>query len=175
MLDVGRKGDDRIVKLHSRLSGDGTDTRYATLSYCWGNANHLRLEAGTSKALEEGISAMELPRTMRQAVAVVRELGLRFLWIDSSCIIQDSVQDWQEQSALMGSIYRHSHINLAASSSDSSDGGLVFDRDPQSVQPLQVTCRFPFNEFAKPSRLYKIIPGKPYLNSIEKAPLNSRG
>jgi hypothetical protein len=36
---------------------------------------------------------MELPRTMRDAVTLVRELDLRFLWIDSLCIIQDCKDD----------------------------------------------------------------------------------
>jgi hypothetical protein len=112
---------------------------------------------------------------MRHAVAVVRELGLRFLWIDSLCIIQDSADDWRVQSASTGSIYQHSHINLAASSSTNSEGGLVFDRDPQSAQPVQVTCRFPFDHATNPYRLYNILLQKPYFESIEQEPLNSRG
>lgn len=112
---------------------------------------------------------------MRHAVAVVHELDLRFLWIDSLYIIQDSADDWRAQSALMGSIYQHSHINLAASSSTNNESGLVFDRDPQSVQPVEVTCRFPFDHATNPSRLYNILPQKPYFESIEEEPLNSRG
>ncbi|KAH0536429.1 hypothetical protein FGG08_006698 [Glutinoglossum americanum] len=174
VVDIGLKGD-RIIKLQSRPSGDGQNANYATLSYCWGGSNHIRLEIATLKRFQEGINVMELPRTMRHAVALVRELGLRFLWIDSLCIIQDSVEDWRTQSALMGSIYQHSHINLAASSSTNSEGGLVFDRDPQPVQPVQVTCRFPFDHATNPSRLYNILLQKPYFESIEKEPLNSRG
>ncbi|OCK95970.1 HET-domain-containing protein, partial [Cenococcum geophilum 1.58] len=187
VLDLGRRGDT-TVKLYlspSTDGGQGRRERYATLSYCWGAANHLKLEGAVLQSFQAGINTSELPRTMRHAVGLVRELGLRFLWIDSLCIIQDSIDDWRTQSALMGSIYQHSHINIAASTSEDSEGGLFFSRVPQTVRPVQVTCHFPFGRpnilsrllhrrNAQP-RLYNVLQQKPYFESIEQATLNSRG
>jgi hypothetical protein len=173
VLDL-EAGGPETVKLRSQLSFKG-DTKYATLSYCWGNSNHLRLEKATLDRFQDGINVAELPKTMQQAVAIVRELDLDFLWIDSLCIIQDSTDDWRAQSAMMGSIYQHSHISLAASSSTDSEGGLTFERDPQIIQPVQVTCRFPFDNYTSPPGIYNIFPQQPYLEWVEKEPLNSRG
>lgn len=62
----------------------------------------------------------ELPRNFRDAIIVTRVLGLRYLWIDSICIIQDSKDDWEEQIGKMGSIYGTAHLVIAATSSASS-------------------------------------------------------
>jgi hypothetical protein len=177
VIDVGYCGD-RTIKLLSRTALDQIRARnhpYATLSYCWGDARHLKLESATLERFERGINIMELPRTMRQAVAAAREVGVRYLWIDSMCIIQDSRDDWRIQSAFMGSIYRHSHINFAASASSTSEGGLFFERNPQSIRPIQVTCHFPFDQSGIPSRLYNVVRQKPYHETVGQAPLNNRG
>lgn len=44
--------------------------------------------------------------------------------------------DWEIESALMGSVYGHASVNLAAASSCDARGGLFFDRDPVVVQPF---------------------------------------
>ena len=175
VLNVGCKGDSRVVKLDTRLSSIRCVTDYATLSYCWGDVDHLKLESATMERLRQGVQIKDLPRTMRHAVALIRELGLRFLWIDSLCIIQDSVDDWRTQSALMGSIYQHSKINLAASASTNSESGLVFDRDPKSIQPVQVSCRFPFNHAKNPVQLYNVQLQNAYTEPVIEAPLSTRG
>jgi len=52
--------------------------------------------------------------------------SLKYLWIDSLCIIQDSKSDWEIESAKMGQIYRGSTITIAATSAtDSRDGCFV--------------------------------------------------
>ena len=65
----------------------------------------------------------DLPKTFRDAVRITRELGERFLWIDSLCIIQDYEEDWAREAAMMAEIYSHSYCTLAAlSSNDSTEG-----------------------------------------------------
>jgi len=52
-----------------------------------------------------------------------------YVWIDSLCIIQDKVEDWQIEAAKMGAIYCHSFCNIAATGFQ--DGRNVFvRRDP---------------------------------------------
>lgn len=55
-----------------------------------------------------------MPKTFRDAVIVTRAVGLRYLWIDSLCIIQDDSNDWEVQSALMGRIYRQATMTIMA-------------------------------------------------------------
>ncbi len=64
----------------------------------------------------EGIDIDDLPPTFRDAVTVVRKLGLRYLWIDSLCIIQKDLEDWQIESARMSSIFRNAYLVLGAAS-----------------------------------------------------------
>ncbi|KAF2186748.1 hypothetical protein K469DRAFT_687100 [Zopfia rhizophila CBS 207.26] len=49
---------------------------------------------------------------------------LRYLWIDSLCIVQDDEADWREEAAKMSSYYSQAYITLAATMSNNADGGL---------------------------------------------------
>jgi len=121
-----------------RLVGghDASSRRYATLSHCWGKAQISRLLADNQTELERGIAIHTLPATFRQAIQVARFLDIRYLWIDSLCIIQDSAADWEVESAAMAKVYGYAHVNIAAASSLDSGGGLFFDRDPRNILPF---------------------------------------
>ncbi|KUJ19671.1 HET-domain-containing protein [Mollisia scopiformis] len=70
------------------------------------------------------IPLKRLPKTFNEAIKITRKLGLRYIWIDSLCIIQDSLDDWRQESALMGKVYSHCFCMLAAVSSSNCHGGL---------------------------------------------------
>ncbi|KAH6677171.1 hypothetical protein B0J14DRAFT_475992, partial [Halenospora varia] len=55
-----------------------------------------------------------LSKTFVDAISITRFMGIRFLWIDSLCIIQDSVDDWEIESSLMDYVYENATINIAA-------------------------------------------------------------
>jgi hypothetical protein len=78
-----------------------------------------------------------LPATFRDAVTITRKLGLRYLWIDSLCIIQDSKPDWEHEAALMASIYKSAHITLAAESASNSHEGILHPRH-FSFSPIEI-------------------------------------
>jgi hypothetical protein len=50
-------------------------------------------------------------------------LGLKYIWIDSLCIIQDDIEDWRRKGSNMASIYSRAYITLAATSSTNCNGG----------------------------------------------------
>ena len=52
---------------------------------------------------------------------------MQYIWIDSLCIIQDSLEDWEAQAARMAATYRGSYVNLAASFSPHCQGGMIHD------------------------------------------------
>jgi len=113
---------------------------YATLSHCWGptEKGFARLErANSQKFLTTGIDWKDLSRNRNfaHAVEMTRRLGLRYLWIDSLCIIQgpDSLNDWHTEAPLMHRVYRNAHINIAASHSRDRDGGIFFERDVADI------------------------------------------
>jgi Heterokaryon incompatibility protein (HET) len=64
-----------------------------------------------------------LPKTFQDAVSFVRRLGIRYLWIDALCIVQDDPDDWRRESAKMASIYQQSFLTIAASRSPDGKSG----------------------------------------------------
>jgi hypothetical protein len=47
----------------------------------------------TLRSRYEGIAMSRLPKTLQGAISVTRRLNIRYLWVDSLCIIQDSMED----------------------------------------------------------------------------------
>lgn len=97
-----------------------------TSSLCqWGKKSKRCVTTqATLESRKSGISWNELPKTFQEAISITRELGLNRLWIDSLCVIQDSKEDWQLESAEIAGIYQNAFLTLAATSSPDSDGGL---------------------------------------------------
>lgn len=114
---------------------------YATLSHCWGPNPEtvIRTTAATLDAHLAGIPLSRLSKTFRDAVAVCRAVGLRYLWIDSLCIVQDDAADWERESAVMGDIYRLSRLTVAASGSPGSSGGCFLPRSRDAHAPVRYT------------------------------------
>lgn len=133
LIDVGLPdGSENLKLLDTRQSGisDDVELEYATLSHCWGETEHIATNTVTMKKYEAGIAFSELNRTFQDAVLVTRALGLRYVWIDSLCIIQDSDSDWQRESSLMGSVYSGGAINIAADAAEDGDQGFLSKRTP---------------------------------------------
>jgi len=103
---------------------DGMTGTYACLSHCWGK---LEMPVKTTKAkLNDHLRSIpwaSLPKTFQDAVKISRRLGLRYLWIDSLCIIQDSDEDWQKESGQMAAIYQNGFVTIAAVSASDFRGG----------------------------------------------------
>jgi hypothetical protein len=60
---------------------------------------------------------------------VTHELGMRYIWIDSLCIIQDDIVDWEGESKKMGEAYGNSKVTLAALKSEDGHGGCFIEND----------------------------------------------
>jgi hypothetical protein len=86
----------------------------------------------TTETLEDNklnLAWDKLSKTFQEAVAMTRQLGVRYLWIDSLCIIQDNAEDWNIEAANMGNIYKNAYVTLAATASSCGAGGLFTERD----------------------------------------------
>lgn len=106
----------------------GRNQAYATLSHRWGQAPPVTvLTTENCQELLHKIRFESLSKTFQDAVLVTRKLGLDYLWIDSLCIIQKGElheSDWQRHVRDMSRIYENCIINIAASYSQDSHGGL---------------------------------------------------
>ncbi|KAH8597733.1 heterokaryon incompatibility protein-domain-containing protein [Bisporella sp. PMI_857] len=118
---------------------------YATLSHCWGTVNVIQTTKETLMQRIRGIDWESLPRTFQDAITIVRALKIRFIWIDSLCIIQDDDQDWKLESARMATIYSNSYVNIAATGASDSRGGCLSPRSLKHVSRTFEIGSFPIN------------------------------
>lgn len=120
-------------------SSEARGQQYVTLSHCWGKKKIPRLLFDTEAELRAGVGLDYLPKTFQDAVAITRELGYKYIWIDSLCIIQDSRQDWEIQAKIMALVYVNSVFTIAALKSPGSYGGcFTTERNSLALRPLDL-------------------------------------
>ncbi|KZZ98558.1 Heterokaryon incompatibility [Moelleriella libera RCEF 2490] len=79
-----------------------------------------------------------LPKALRQSVQLVRRMGIKYIWIDTVCVVQDSKQSWNLSTQSMHSIYGNAILTVcAADGVDASEGLVALDRDRQTKQHIE--------------------------------------
>jgi hypothetical protein len=132
LVDVETNDPERVRIVDTKT--EGICTSYATLSHCWGEKELLKLNTPNKERLMgEGALLEELPLNFKEAVAVTRHMGIKYIWIDSLCIIQDN-GEFKIEGQFMHKVYRHSYCNISAADSVDSAGGLFRDRDPNKIR-----------------------------------------
>lgn len=101
---------------------------------CWGGSSSLRTTKSTLAKFSEEILAESIPPTFAEAMQIARSLDIPYIWIDSLCIVQDDLGDWEKEASQMDKIYAGSQLTIAAAqSSDSSKGCFnAPDEDPKN-------------------------------------------
>ena len=136
LVEVGR--DDEHISLRETKGRRG---EYAALSYCWGeNSVQLKATGPTLDQMKNNIPQEQLPKTIQDAIKLTRMLGLKYIWIDCLCILQDSDPDWESEAAKMGQYYQRANLTIAASAAVSASCGL-FGRRPKVSKPEQIQFR----------------------------------
>ncbi|KAF2832794.1 HET-domain-containing protein [Ophiobolus disseminans] len=139
VLQLSNDTGDLSVKL---IESNGIKGRYCALSYCWGPADKQPLRTTSSNFQQHlvNIPLQNLPQTFRDAAMLAHDIGIEHLWIDSLCILQDSLKDWEVESMAMCDVYRNATLVLAAAGSqDSTQGLFASDRPPVVVSELPFT------------------------------------
>jgi hypothetical protein len=144
---------------------EGAKGQYVALSYCWGAAtNRFTTTRSSLSARKAGILVSDLPVTFQDAVAMARILGVRYVWIDSICICQDDLADWERESARMATVYSNAYLTIAATGQSDNSGGLFFERPSRTYLrlPLQTTngikgcvLVFPLNKAKEFNKSYR--------------------
>jgi hypothetical protein len=131
LLDVGPPDGSESPKLVlGEHIASNNQLQYTALSHCWGQAtisHPLKTTTANEAAHRKAVSIDDLPPTFRDAVTVTRRLNVRYLWIDSLCIIQNDLRDWQSEASKMAAIFEGAYMTIAATSSPDSRGGLFFE------------------------------------------------
>ncbi|KAI5460959.1 heterokaryon incompatibility protein-domain-containing protein, partial [Mariannaea sp. PMI_226] len=142
VLDIGSSGD--VIKLLDNtqdLSG-----KYASLSHRWGPSTATATTIFKStQARTSGVPLSYLPKKIRDAIIITRYLGIRYLWVDSLCTIQDDRSDWALELTQMSAIYSGAFVVIAANHATDAEEGCFNTRGsrpsslidlPEMGQPL---------------------------------------
>lgn len=129
VLEVSQPQKSDSLRLVETLGAHG---HYTALSHCWGplSKRPLTTTIDTLKWRLKNIPFESLTKTFQDAVTVTRAIGLRYLWIDSLCIIQDDNADWLNEASHMGSIYERSQLTIAAAGAADGSIGCFMERPP---------------------------------------------
>ncbi|KAK4507180.1 hypothetical protein PRZ48_000914 [Zasmidium cellare] len=130
VLDVS--GDDHgIIRVIGREEIDATSNpRYVALSHCWGSLEFATYDATTQNDFHRGFPVSALPRTFRDAIDFTRRLKVRYLWVDSLCILQGNAEDWNKEAPTMCRVYMSAYITLAAIPSWGAMEGIYREHEP---------------------------------------------
>ncbi|KAH6697192.1 heterokaryon incompatibility protein-domain-containing protein [Plectosphaerella plurivora] len=112
--------------LRLKEADGGEAASYTALSHRWGGDRTLKTTKTTAHKHLQGFTMEELPRTFQDAVLITQALGIKYVWIDSLCTIQDDVNDWLQQAAEMGSIYSCATFTIAAHSASQCNEGFLW-------------------------------------------------
>ena len=114
-----------------RLTRLPENANFVALSYTWGkdveklfkttlkNIRELQADRGLEKV------AQRLSSSITGAMKLVRELGERYFWVDSLCIVQDSSQSWELNSKVMDLVYGNAYLTICAADGDNPNVGLL--------------------------------------------------
>jgi hypothetical protein len=175
VVDVG-EGNTPSLRLIN--PPDNLLEKYVALSHCWGQArqqpthftqvkedlDHFTEKKNVDAFMEE-IIISRLPKTFQDAVLTTRSLGIRYLWIDSLCIIQDDEEDWRYESKRMENVYSSAYVTIAACSAKSSSDGFLVDRPSRNYATI----------VAFDGPVYLAEAADDFERDVEKSILNTRG
>ncbi|KAL2066150.1 hypothetical protein VTL71DRAFT_2221 [Oculimacula yallundae] len=123
IIDVGSGTVEPFLKVTQDETG-----RYLALSHRWGDSiSQVKMLVTQSETFHDFCRAIPLesfPLTFKHAIEVTRSLGIQYLWIDSLCIVQDDLQDWEIEAARMGDTYENAYATLFAESAAHCNEGL---------------------------------------------------
>ena len=171
VIDVGGNEKEEAPIL---VETNGHSGQYITLSHRWAKASEMvKLESTSLEAFKKGLVYESLPKVFRDAILVTRLLGVRYIWIDSICILQDSLEDWKREAARMGFVYSNSILTIAATGADDSNEGCFLPRNAPETQPVMLN--YPIDSASEVGRIFLTPRRAKFDESVSRGPLSRRG
>jgi Heterokaryon incompatibility protein (HET) len=182
LLAVGDEASRR-VQLICNLKGK---VKYVALSHRWGRKSQMKPSDVTFEETNKdtisriqsprSINETDLPGTFRDAVAITRKLKVKYLWIDSLCILQkahphdkESEKDWNTESKLMEKVYSSACFTIAASCAEHRFDGFLKPRTPQKFVTMATETPNDGDKF----HVCEVIDN--FHGDVERGELNQRG
>ncbi|KAJ7809295.1 heterokaryon incompatibility protein-domain-containing protein [Mycena olivaceomarginata] len=133
VIDCSDPDKPHLVTSHSSWT-----TFYAALSYVWGEDQPNRTTAENIERYHSVIDLHLIPKTIQDAIHVTHSLGLKYLWVDSFCILQDSDDDKGHEIERIRLYFRHAYITIVATSANRVSDGFLYDSAPWNIQPMKL-------------------------------------
>lgn len=141
LLDVGTS-DGHVIKLVESYQLGSRPPKYAAVSHRWGDPELMfrTLRRNFDDRLQ-GMDEEGMPKVLQDAIKVARAVGLRYLWMDTVCLIQDDEADKGKEIPKMGDYYANAFFTIFTSSSRDSTISFINTRN-RYYEPH----RFPFGQ-----------------------------
>ncbi|KAH7264597.1 heterokaryon incompatibility protein-domain-containing protein [Fusarium solani] len=140
-LREGNKKPSRLLEIFNMNGGLGlilrdatnSEQKYTALSHCWGSRQEAQKipvlnEHNLKERLSSVLSVSKLTKTFQDAVDLTNKLGLKYIWIDSLCIIQGDKEDWHRECSKMEYVYGEAYLVIGAAYAKDGNGGLYAPR-----------------------------------------------
>ena len=159
-------------------------SKYFTLSYVWGAAEMSKtLCMNYAARLQKGGLRESLPATIADAIALVRSLGERYLWVDALCIVQDDETAMQHDIKQMDIIYGKAFATIVAVHGTSAEAGLSgvnsTSRPLQQIESVTISGRSKDLEFDPDKKdqetVHMVASPMPLHLALEVSTLDTRG
>ncbi|KAF4977473.1 hypothetical protein FDECE_18351 [Fusarium decemcellulare] len=181
IIDVG---EDRGKQSPHLLVPDSrfwtVEKQYAALSYAWGpNSHFVKTTASNLDQMKDSLPWDGLPKTIQDAIEFTQKIGIRYLWVDSLCILQSEGPndeshnvDWSREASRFGQYYQNATLTIAATGAESSDQGLFLERCFHKFELRPCLLRSTSNA----ARILFVMPTIPeWIRDVSHSPLLERG
>lgn len=154
---------------------------YATLSHCWGNTGCIKTTPDTIAKHMGRIEYDDLPKSFQDAIRIARACKIPYIWIDSLCILQGDVPDWERESARMADIFQGSSLTIAATDAPDAHGGCAidppkYDETAEFQARIDEDCtRFWMHDPDRDMKIQVRLQVSNVLLRVNQSALNSRG
>jgi hypothetical protein len=149
-----------------------SELQYVALSYVWGPVKTFKTTRNNLQTLQAAGALKEpeieshIPRTIKDAIELVKKLRMHYLWVDALCIVQDD-EEWKHaELERMGGIYSGAALTIVAAFCSDANAGITFGDNPYYGRPLTYETKI------KPKGAN---PGfKPYQMLLKRSPWGGR-
>ncbi|KAJ4986488.1 heterokaryon incompatibility protein [Stagonosporopsis vannaccii] len=125
LLDVSQWYSHKTVCLVGSQELPSHPVQYVTLSHRWDSQVKATATTKTNMSTRlKHFMAVDLPKCFTDTFEATINVGFRYLWIDSLCIVQDDPADWEREASLMSEIYRNASFTISASLEFTETAGL---------------------------------------------------
>lgn len=108
------------------VKSEGIKDSYIALSYAWGPGPQPNMTTSSNEdAYYKQIIFSTLPKTLQDAIIATKKLGIKYLWVDSMCIVQDSEEDKMTEIRKIRHTFKNAYCTIIGARATKSSEGFL--------------------------------------------------